>query len=98
MMAEVVKFGLGIAGVFHLLGGVERVDEIAFLDAGAVRDEVGECERPAGASVDGGNQDFGGTDGLDRPGDAHLAFGFGLGGRRWAGRLGNGRRGARAGG
>jgi hypothetical protein len=72
LMAEVLELGLGVAGVIDLLGGVEGGDQITFLDAGAVGDELGECH-PIVLAVDLGDQNFGGVDGLDGAGDAHFA-------------------------
>ena len=94
LMAEVVEFGLGIAGEIDLLGAIEDSDDVAFLDLGAVGDEFGEGHGAA-LTEDLGDKDFGGADGGDDAGDADLAFGV-----RGVGRcgVGNGRGGGGTGG
>ena len=94
LVAEVVEFGLGVAGVVDLLGAVEDGDEVAFLDFGAVGDEFGEGHGAA-LAPDLGDEDFGGMDGFDDAGDADFAFG--ARGARGGGGMGNGGGGAGAG-
>ena len=81
LVAEVVEFGLGVAGEIDLLGAVEDGDEVAFLDAGAVGDQLGQGHGAALAE-NLRDEDFGGVDGFDNSGDADFAFGAGRVGRR----------------
>ena len=85
LMAEVVEFGLGVAGLIDLLGAIEDGDEVAFLDSGAVGDELGE-RHGAALAPDLGDEDFGGMDGFDGAGDADFALDAspeGLGAAAW---------------
>ena len=94
LMAEVVEFGLRVAGEIDLLGAIEDGDEVALVDFGAIGDEFGEGHGTA-LAPDLGDEDFGGVDGFDGAGDADFAFGSrGVGG----GGVGNGRGGTGAGG
>ena len=82
LMAEVVEFGLGVAGEIDLLGAIEDGDEVALADFGSVGDQFGEGHGAA-LTPDLGDEDFGGADGFDGAGDADLAFqarGIGSGG------------------
>ena len=58
LVAQVVEFGLGVAGLIDLLGAIEDSDKVAFLDLGAVGDEFGECHGAA-LAPDLGNEDLG---------------------------------------
>jgi hypothetical protein len=93
LMAEIVEFGLGVAGEIDLLRAVEDGDEIALADFGSVGDELGEGHGAA-LTPDLGDEDFGGADGFDCPGDADLPFGArGIGSGSvddWRGGLGTG--------
>jgi hypothetical protein len=93
LMAEIVEFGLGVAGEIDLLGAIEDGDDVAQADFGSVGDEFGEGHGAA-LTPDLGDEDFGGADGFDGAGDADLAFearGIGSGGMDdWRGRLGTG--------
>ncbi len=64
LMAEVVEFGLGVAGLIDLLGAIEDGDEVAFLDLGPIGDELGESHGTA-LAPDLRDEDFGGMDGFD---------------------------------
>jgi len=94
LVAEVVEFGLGVAGLIDLRGAIEDGDEVAFLYFGAVGDEFGEGHAAA-LTPDLGDEDFGGADGFEGAGDADFSFGARGVGR---GGMGNGRGGAGAGG
>ena len=94
LVAEVVEFRLGVAGLIDLRGAVEDGDEVAFLDLGAVGDELGEGHAAA-LAPDLRDEDFGGADGFDDAGDADLALGARGVGR---GGVGNGRGGGGTGG
>ena len=96
LMAEIVVFGLGVAGGVDLSGGVEGGDQVALFDFGPVADQVSESEGSA-RSEDLGDENFGGVDGFDDAGEADFAVragGFAHDRRR--GGFGNGRRGSRA--
>ena len=91
LMAEVIEFGLGVAGLVDLLGGVEDGDEVARIHFGPVGDELGEGHGAALAK-DLGDEDLGRVDGFHDAGDADFAFyagrigGSGVGdGRGWTG-------------
>ena len=73
LMAEVVEFGLRVAGGVHLGGGVEAGDGVAGLDLSPVGDDVGEGHA-AVISGNLGHEHLGGVDGLNDTGDADFAF------------------------
>jgi hypothetical protein len=91
LMAEVVKFGLRIAGKIDLLGAIEDGDEVAFLDFGSIGNQFGKSHgSPLAENL--GDKNFGGADSFDSAGDADFAFATrsvgsgGMGnGRSWAG-------------
>ena len=89
LMAEIVEFGLGVAGVVELLSGIEQGDEVTFFDAGAVRDEFGEGHGAA-LAVNLRDEDFRGMDGFEDAGDADFVVGgLMVGGYPGSGGVGN---------
>src|SRR5260370_42192075 len=75
-MAEVLKFGLGVAGLIDLLGAIEDGDKIAFLDTGPVGDELSKCHRAA-LAPDLRHEDFGGMERLESAGEPDFALATG---------------------